>query len=163
MMLGGGHHVEAGVVGEHGELADLVEHLLVALVVAPDRTQALPVLERAGNGGQDEKHELHGFLLFQFHSHSFWRRRSMAGGKASRLGTLPKWPDIGSPHQPGAQAGENAGALQSRLDLNPNSGVRAAQGPTLPAGDYKLHWAVRTMTKVDVIQGDIPFTVKDQP
>jgi hypothetical protein len=60
MMLGGGHHVEAGIVGEHGELAELVEHLLVALVVAPDRTKLLAVFERAGNGGQDEKHELHG-------------------------------------------------------------------------------------------------------
>ena len=88
----------------------------------------------------------------------------MAGGKASRLGTLPKWPDIGSPHQPGARAHvKTLGALQVRLDVDPDSGARTAQGPTLPAGDYKLHWAVRTMTKVDVLQGDIPFTVKDQP
>ena len=34
---------------------------------------------------------------------------------------------------------------------------------TLPAGDYRLHWEVRTMAGVDRIKGDIPFTVKDQP
>ena len=61
VMLGGGDDVEAGVVGEHRELAQLVQHLLVALVVAPDRAQALPVLERAGHGRQYEQHELHGF------------------------------------------------------------------------------------------------------
>ena len=51
--------------------------------------------------------------------------------------------------------------LTPRLESAPE--VLFARAPTLPAGDYKLHWAVRTMTKVDVIQGDIPFTVKDQP
>ena len=36
--------------------------------------------------------------------------------------------------------------------------------PTLPAEDYKRHWIVfGTMTDVDSTQGDIPFTVKDQP
>jgi methionine-rich copper-binding protein CopC len=50
--------------------------------------------------------------------------------------------------------------LTPRLESAPE--VLFARAPTLPAGDYKLHWAVRTMTKVDVIQGDIPFTVKDQ-
>ena len=38
-----------------------------------------------------------------------------------------------------------------------------ARYPPFPAGDYKLHWAVRTMAGADIIQGDIPFTVKDQP
>jgi hypothetical protein len=38
-----------------------------------------------------------------------------------------------------------------------------ARAPTLPAGDYKLHWSVRTMAGVDATQGDIPFTVKEQP
>ena len=38
--------------------------------------------------------------------------------------------------------------------------VLFARTSTLPSGDYKLHWSVRTMTGVDVIQGDIPFTVK---
>jgi|HubBroStandDraft_6_1064221.scaffolds.fasta_scaffold06919_6 methionine-rich copper-binding protein CopC len=51
--------------------------------------------------------------------------------------------------------------LQPRLNSAPE--VLFARAPTMPAGDYKLHWAVRTMTGVDVIQGDIPFTVKDQP
>src|SRR5258707_14909424 len=51
--------------------------------------------------------------------------------------------------------------LTPRLESAPE--VLFARAPTLPAGDYTLHWAVRTMTKVDLIQGDIPFTVKDQP
>jgi methionine-rich copper-binding protein CopC len=51
--------------------------------------------------------------------------------------------------------------LTPRLESAPE--VLFARAPTLPAGDYTLHWAVRTMEKVDVIQGDIPFTVKDQP
>ena len=63
MMLGGRHHVEADIVGELRELAQLVEHLLVALVVAPDRAKPLAVFERPGNRRQNEKHELHRFLL----------------------------------------------------------------------------------------------------
>ena len=51
--------------------------------------------------------------------------------------------------------------LQPRLDSAPE--VLFARAPTLPAGDYKLHWSVRTMAGVDAVQGDIPFTVKDQP
>jgi methionine-rich copper-binding protein CopC len=51
--------------------------------------------------------------------------------------------------------------LHPRLESAPE--VLFARAPTLPAGDYMLHWAVRAMTKVDLIQGDIPFTVKDQP
>ena len=51
--------------------------------------------------------------------------------------------------------------LQPRLNSAPE--VLFARAPTLPAGDYKLHWSVRTMTGADATQGDIPFTVKDQP
>ena len=51
--------------------------------------------------------------------------------------------------------------LEPRLESAAD--VLFARAPTLPAGDYKLHWAVRTMAGVDTIQGDIPFTVKDQP
>jgi methionine-rich copper-binding protein CopC len=51
--------------------------------------------------------------------------------------------------------------LHPRLESAPE--VIFAQAPTLPAGDYKLYWSVRTMAGVDVTQGDIPFTVKDQP
>ena len=51
--------------------------------------------------------------------------------------------------------------LQPRLESAPE--VLFARAPTLPAGDYKLHWSVRTMAGVDAIQGDIPFTVKYQP
>jgi len=49
--------------------------------------------------------------------------------------------------------------LHPRLESAPE--VLFARAPTLPAGDYKLHWTVRTMASVDLIQGDIPFTVKD--
>ena len=51
--------------------------------------------------------------------------------------------------------------LHPRLESAPE--VIFAQAPTLPAGDYELHWSVRTMAGVDTTQGDIPFTVKDQP
>jgi methionine-rich copper-binding protein CopC len=48
--------------------------------------------------------------------------------------------------------------LHPRLESAPE--VLFARTSTLPPGDYKLHWSVRTMTGVNVIQGDIPFTVK---
>ena len=50
--------------------------------------------------------------------------------------------------------------LQPRLKSAPE--VLFARAPTLPAGDYTLHWSVRTMAGVNLVQGDIPFTVKDQ-
>jgi methionine-rich copper-binding protein CopC len=51
--------------------------------------------------------------------------------------------------------------LHPRLGSAPD--VLFARVSNLPAGDYKLHWEVRTMAGVDRIKGDIPFTVKDQP
>jgi methionine-rich copper-binding protein CopC len=48
--------------------------------------------------------------------------------------------------------------LHPRLGSAPE--VLFARAPTLPAGDYKLHWSVKTMTDVTVVQGDIPFSVK---
>jgi methionine-rich copper-binding protein CopC len=48
--------------------------------------------------------------------------------------------------------------LVPRLESAPN--VLFAQAPTLAAGDYNLQWRVKTMAGVDVIQGNIPFTVK---
>jgi methionine-rich copper-binding protein CopC len=51
--------------------------------------------------------------------------------------------------------------LKPRLESAPT--VLFARAPTLPAGNYKLHWSVRTMSGVEAIEGDIPFTVKDQP
>ena len=51
--------------------------------------------------------------------------------------------------------------LIPRLESAPE--VLFARAPTLAAGDYTLHWTVRTMAGVDALQGDIPFTVKAQP
>lgn len=48
--------------------------------------------------------------------------------------------------------------LQPRLESSPE--VLFARAPTLPPGEYMLHWAVRTMQDVKVIEGNIPFTVK---
>lgn len=48
--------------------------------------------------------------------------------------------------------------LVPRLESAPE--VLYARAPTLPAGDYDLNWRVKTMTGTDVIQGNIPFTVK---
>jgi len=51
--------------------------------------------------------------------------------------------------------------LQPRLESSPD--VLFARAPTLPAGEYMLHWTVRTMQDVKVTQGNIPFTVKSPP
>ena len=51
--------------------------------------------------------------------------------------------------------------LHPRLESAPD--VLFARVATLPAGDYRLHWEVRTMAGADPYKGDIPFTVKDQP
>jgi len=51
--------------------------------------------------------------------------------------------------------------LQPRLESSPD--VLFARAPTLPPGEYMLHWTVRTMQDVKVTQGDIPFTVKSPP
>jgi methionine-rich copper-binding protein CopC len=48
--------------------------------------------------------------------------------------------------------------LTPRLDSAPE--VLFARAPTLPEGSYKLHWAVRTLAGKEVVQGDIPFSVK---
>ena len=48
--------------------------------------------------------------------------------------------------------------LTPRLESAPE--VLFARAPTLPPGDYSLHWAVTTMTGTNVVEGDIPFTVK---
>jgi methionine-rich copper-binding protein CopC len=47
--------------------------------------------------------------------------------------------------------------LAPRLESAPS--VLFARASTLAAGQYILHWSVKTMTGVDQIQGDIPFTV----
>ena len=49
--------------------------------------------------------------------------------------------------------------LHPRLESAPD--VLFARAPTLTAGDYKLHWTVRTLAGKNVVEGDIPFTVKD--
>jgi methionine-rich copper-binding protein CopC len=51
--------------------------------------------------------------------------------------------------------------LQPRLESSPE--VLFARAPTLPPGEYMLHWTVRTMQDVKVIEGNIPFTVKSPP
>jgi methionine-rich copper-binding protein CopC len=54
--------------------------------------------------------------------------------------------------------GQMVEQLTPRLESAPE--VLFARAPTLPAGDYDLHWQVKTMTGVAVVQGNIPFTVK---
>ena len=56
------------------------------------------------------------------------------------------------------QNGRRVERLMPRLDSDPK--VLFARAPTLPAGSYTLHWSVRTITDVRVMEGDIPFTVK---
>ena len=56
------------------------------------------------------------------------------------------------------RAGTLVERLTPRLESAPE--VLFARAPTLPPGDYSLHWAVKTMTGTNVVEGDIPFTVK---
>ena len=51
--------------------------------------------------------------------------------------------------------------LHPRLESAPE--VLFAAAPTLPPGDYKLHWAVITLQGTKAIEGDIPFQVSDNP
>lgn len=51
--------------------------------------------------------------------------------------------------------------LEPRLESAPE--VLFARAPTLPPGSYMLHWAVRTMGGVKVLEGNIPFTVTGKP
>lgn len=55
------------------------------------------------------------------------------------------------------QGGHVVETLHPSLNSAPE--VLFAQAPRLPPGDYKLHWAVRTMSGAQVTEGDIPFTV----
>ena len=48
--------------------------------------------------------------------------------------------------------------LAPRLESAPE--VLFARAPTLPPGDYSLHWSVKSMMGANVVEGDIPFTVK---
>ena len=50
MMLGRGKDVEASVIGEHGELAQLVEHLLITIAVTANRSKLTTFFEGGGNG-----------------------------------------------------------------------------------------------------------------
>jgi hypothetical protein len=59
LMLGCREDVEAGFIGERRELSELVEHLLIAFVVSPDRPQTFALLERRGDRWEHEEHEFH--------------------------------------------------------------------------------------------------------
>ncbi len=50
--------------------------------------------------------------------------------------------------------------LHPRLESAPE--VLFAAAPTLPPGNYMLHWAVITVQGTKAIEGDIPFQVSDQ-
>jgi methionine-rich copper-binding protein CopC len=58
------------------------------------------------------------------------------------------------------QDGKLVERLHPRLESSPE--VLFARAPTLAPGAYKLHWAVRTLTGQEMIQGDIPFSVAGQ-
>ncbi len=47
--------------------------------------------------------------------------------------------------------------LQPRLQSNPN--VLFARASTLPPGKYTLHWIVKTMQDVNIVEGDVPFSI----
>jgi methionine-rich copper-binding protein CopC len=47
--------------------------------------------------------------------------------------------------------------LQPRFQSAPE--VLFARAPTLPPGEYVLHWIVRTLQATDVVDGEVPFSV----
>lgn len=51
--------------------------------------------------------------------------------------------------------------LHPRLESAPE--VLFAAAPTLPPGNYMLHWTVITVQGAKAIEGDIPFQVSDNP
>jgi methionine-rich copper-binding protein CopC len=51
--------------------------------------------------------------------------------------------------------------LHPRLESAPD--VLFAAAPTLPPGNYMLHWAVITVQGTKAVAGDIPFDVSDNP
>jgi methionine-rich copper-binding protein CopC len=59
------------------------------------------------------------------------------------------------------QGGRTIETLHPRLESAPE--VLFARAPTLPVGDYLLHWSVVTLQGAQAIEGDIPFKVSDQP
>jgi hypothetical protein len=63
MVLGRGKDIEAGIVGEYRQLAQFVEHPLIALGIAPDRPQSLAFLQGRRHRRQHEQHELHRIAL----------------------------------------------------------------------------------------------------
>jgi methionine-rich copper-binding protein CopC len=52
---------------------------------------------------------------------------------------------------------ETVETLQPRVDTEVN--VLFARAPTLPAGQYTLHWVVKTMQDARIEQGDVPFSI----
>jgi methionine-rich copper-binding protein CopC len=48
--------------------------------------------------------------------------------------------------------------LEPRLQTEPN--ILFARAPTLPPGEYTMHWVVRTFEGAKVEEGSIPFMVK---
>jgi methionine-rich copper-binding protein CopC len=55
------------------------------------------------------------------------------------------------------RGGDVVETLQPRLQSNPN--VLFARTPSLPTGQYVLHWYVKTLAGAKVEQGDVPFSV----
>jgi methionine-rich copper-binding protein CopC len=54
--------------------------------------------------------------------------------------------------------GKTVSTLRPLLDSAPN--VLFASGPRLGAGDYQLHWVVRSIPDGDITSGYVPFKVK---
>jgi methionine-rich copper-binding protein CopC len=50
--------------------------------------------------------------------------------------------------------------LQPRFKSAPE--VLFARAPTLPPGEYTLHWIVRTLEGTDVVEGEVPFSIGPQ-
>src|SRR5271156_829270 len=58
-MLGRTHKLDADLVREHRDIADLFEHLLIAFTITANRTQRAPLLKCSRDRRQDEQRKLH--------------------------------------------------------------------------------------------------------
>lgn len=48
-------------------------------------------------------------------------------------------------------------SFQPRYKTEPN--LLFARSPSLPAGEYALHWSVKALDGSDIVQGEVSFTV----
>jgi hypothetical protein len=109
--------MDAGLVSKHGKLAQVIQHLLIPLIVASDRTQPLAVVERTGYRRRHKEHEFHRLLPFRPYYIPFDNELS-AGSREFQPGTDPGGEASDRRVRLGRDAGEEmVDVLSARLDI----------------------------------------------